>query len=56
MFGAIFGYKGFGGRTWTLIRASFHVGSSPRISLFLPYERNTEQVRMPTPVGSGGLG
>jgi hypothetical protein len=26
------------------------------ISLFLPYERNTEQVRMPAPVGSGGLG
>ena len=27
-----------------------------RISLFLPYERNTEQVRMPAPVGWGGLG
>jgi hypothetical protein len=26
------------------------------ISLFLPYERNTEQVRRPAPVGSGGLG
>ena len=27
------------------------------ISLFLPYERNTEHVRMPAPpVGSGGLG
>ena len=26
------------------------------ISLFLPYERNTEQVQMPAPVGSGGLG
>ena len=27
-----------------------------RISLFFPYERNTEQVRMPGSVGSGGLG
>jgi hypothetical protein len=27
-----------------------------RISLFLPYERNTEQVRMLAPVGSGVLG
>jgi hypothetical protein len=27
-----------------------------RISLFLPYKRNTDQVRMPAPVGSGGLG
>ena len=26
------------------------------ISVFLPYERNTEQVRMQAPVGSGGLG
>ena len=26
------------------------------ISLFFPYERNTEQVRMPAPVASGGLG
>ena len=25
-------------------------------SLFLPYERNTDHVRMPAPVGSGGLG
>ena len=31
-------------------------GQRRRISLFLPYERNTVQVRMPAPVGSGGLG
>jgi hypothetical protein len=31
-------------------------GSLQGISLFLPYERNMEQVRMPAPVGSGGLG
>ena len=27
-----------------------------RITLFFPYERNTEKVRMPAPVGWGGLG
>ena len=27
-----------------------------RISLFFPYEHNTEQVQMPAPVGSGGFG
>jgi hypothetical protein len=27
-----------------------------RVALFFPYERNTKQVQMPTPVGSGGLG